>query len=216
MARTAVSGKAWQVYMDIKEKYGDSLIRIGPEFLITDDPNIVRRMSAARSPYKRDDWYTACRTDPYVHSMLSTVDEALHQEIKTRVTSGYNGKGVPTLEADIDDQIASFKRYIRTKYLSTGTTTKPIDFATSVQYFTLDLITKIAFGVEWGFLAADADVDRFTQSVTEVGPFLALTCDIPLARKVFASSFVLKLVGPKETDASGMGRLMWCVCAIEP
>jgi hypothetical protein len=208
MARTALSGKAWKIHMETREKYGETLIRIGPDVLITDEPDIIRRMSAARSPYKRDKWYTSFRTDPYVHSMISTDDDALHHDIKSRAAASYSGKDVPTLEGDIDGQVENFKRLIRSKYLSTAESTKPMDLAAGVQYFTLDAITKTAFGNEWGFLAADSDINSFIKSFEEIGPFMALCCDVPLVRNIFFSDIGLKLMGPKHSDATGFGNMM--------
>jgi hypothetical protein len=165
-------------------------------------------MSAARSPYKRDKWYTAFRTDVYTHSMISTDDEALHQEIKSASAAAYSGKDVPTMESDIDGQLENFKNLIRRKYLSTNAETKPMDLAASVQYFTLDSITKLAFGDEWGFLAADSDINALISTIEAMGPFMALCCDVPLVRKIFFSNFMLKLMGPKPTDATGLGHMM--------
>src|SRR5207247_1853985 len=139
----------------------DGLIRIGPDVLITDDPEVVRKMNSARSPYKKDKWYTLFRADPYQHSMLSTDDDALHQDIRSKVMPGYSGREVPTMESDIDGQIANFKRFIRTKYLSTAACTKPMDFAAGVHFYALDVSTKLALGEEWGFMTADGDIDSF-------------------------------------------------------
>ena len=116
------------------------------------------------------------------------------------------------MESDVDSQIANFKRLIRTKYLSTAACTKPMDLAAGVQFYSLDAVTKIAFGEELGFLAADDDVDSFIQSFVVVVPFMALCNDIPLARNIFFNDFALKLMGPKYTDPTGMGKLMGFVC----
>jgi len=211
MAYSAVSGKAWKLHADNAEKYGSPFVRIGPNVLITDDAEMVRRMNAARSPYKRDTWYYAFRTNPYSHSSLSTIDDGLHNELKTKTVPGYSGKDVPTIEDDIAGQVEKFKSYIRGKYLSTDTTTKPIDFGVAVQYFTLDAITKVGFGKEWGFLDADSDVGGFIRSVNEVLPLIAVCCDVPWVQTLLYNGFMLKLMGPKETDKIGMGKMMGCV-----
>lgn len=127
-----------------------NLIRIAPDLLITDDPSIIRHMNSARSPYHRDTWYHSFRVDPQSHNMFSTTDEALHAHLKAKTAPAYTGKDVPTLESDMDGQIA-FKSLIREKYLSTGQETRLMDLGKAAQYFTLDAITKIAFGTAGGF-----------------------------------------------------------------
>jgi len=207
MMKTALSGRAWQIHMDTKEKYGSALIRIGPDILITDDPALVRRMNAARSPYKRDKWYNAFKPNPYIHSMLTTDDDELHNEIKSKTAAAYSGKDVPTLEADIDGQLSNFKDLIRRKYLSTGGKTTPMDLAKTVQYFTMDSITKLAFGREWGFLATNSDINAFIQTIEDMAVFFVLCCDIPWMRRIFLNDLSLMIMGPKDTDPKGMGHM---------
>ena len=108
--------------------------------------------------------------------MLTTDDDELHNEIKLK---RYSGKDVPTLEADINGQLSNFKDLIRRKYLSTVGKTTPMDLGKTVQYFTIDSITKLAFGREWGFLAADSDTNAFIQIIEDMAVFLVLCCDIP-------------------------------------
>ena len=191
--------------MDTKEKYGGALIRIGPDILITDDPALVRRMNAARSPYKRDKWYNAFKPNPYIHSMLTTDDDELHNEIKAKTAAAYSGKDVPTLEADIDGQLSNFKDLIRRKYLSTAGKITPMDLGKTAQYFTMDSITKLAFGREWGFLAADSDINAFIQTIEDMAVFFVLCCDIPWMRRLFLNDLSLMIMGPKDTDPKGMG-----------
>jgi len=208
MAKTAVSGKSWKIHLENSQKYGSPFVRIGPDVLITDSAEVIRRINAARSPYKRDDWYDAFQTNPYSRSMVSTTDEDQHNYLKTRTAAGYSGKDVPSMESDLAGQIANFKDYLRSKYLSTDAKTKPVDFSKAVQYYALDVITKIGFGNEWGFLASDSDVDSFVASFIKMTPFMSLCCDVPWARRIFANKLMLKLVGPKETDKFGFGKMM--------
>jgi hypothetical protein len=49
------SGRSNELLASLNAQYGP-LARIGPGDLITDDPALIRRMSAARSPYTRSTW----------------------------------------------------------------------------------------------------------------------------------------------------------------
>lgn len=53
LANVAKSGKQFWIYRDMYKKYGP-LIRVGPNELSTDDPELIRRMNGARSSYGRD------------------------------------------------------------------------------------------------------------------------------------------------------------------
>jgi hypothetical protein len=208
LARTDNSGESWRIHQEVRKKYDSSLIRIGPDLLITDDADIIRRMSAARSSYRRGEWYNACRIDVHNPSMFGTRDTVWHDDIKARASFGYSGKELPNLEHDIDQQIFNLKKYIRSKYLSTTQRTTPLDFAHASQFFALDVISKVAFGEEFGFLAADKDVNGYIKAMEIFAPFVTLCSDIPSMRKIFLSDWMMAFVGPKHTDKEGPGRIM--------
>jgi hypothetical protein len=160
LGHAAISGKVWKLHMATNDKYGSSpLIRVGPDILSTNDPEILRHINGARTGYHKATWYEAMRLDPYVHSMISCTDTVVHDDIKSRTAAGYSGKDVPSLEKDLDEQILNLKNLIRRKYLSgPGGKSRPMEFSYVAQYFTLDVLTKVAFGKEFGHLEADADV----------------------------------------------------------
>jgi cytochrome P450 len=96
---------------------------------------------------------------------------------------------------------------IRSKYLSTLTTSKPVDLARKIQYFTLDVISTIGFGQPIGDIKADADLNDYIASgevgltIVTLSAGLGLTPYLqwpPLAR----------LLGPSDKDKTGFGRMM--------
>ncbi|KAK4452584.1 cytochrome P450 [Podospora aff. communis PSN243] len=208
LARTTLSGRAYKIHHENSQKYGEPFVRIGPDLLITDNAEMIRRINAARSPYRRDSWYDAFRTNPYSRTIISCRDEEYHSFLKTRTLPGYSGKEIPSLESDLGDQMANFKRYIRSKYLSTDKKTRLVDLAVALHYYVVDVITKIGIGQEWGCLASDSDVDSFIREFNQASPFIMLCCDVPWARKVFANNFMLRLLGPNVTDKTGVGKMM--------
>ena len=121
---------------------------------------------------------------------------------------GYSGKEVPSLESDIGEQINDLKHLIRKSYLSTATTTKPLDMARMVQYLALDVVSKIACGDAFGFLLRDADVNGFVKAFTTFVPMAAMIHDVPLIRDILCSTFMNVLLGPKPTDKGGAGRIL--------
>jgi hypothetical protein len=63
-----------------------SLVRIGPNDLITSDPEILKTMGAPRSPYRRSDWYKALRVDR--ENILSERDEDRHAKLRNKMAAG--------------------------------------------------------------------------------------------------------------------------------
>jgi hypothetical protein len=99
---------------------------------------------------------------------------------------------------------------LESKYLSTDTDFKPVDFAPKSQYFTLDVISEVAFGEAFGNLEADDDLSSYIKASEDVIPVLVLLGIFPwLARIVH--SWPCKYLLPSEKDKDGMGKIMWSV-----
>ncbi|KAK9418173.1 putative BcABA1, cytochrome P450 monooxygenase [Seiridium unicorne] len=202
LARTAMSGKQWWVYRDMCQQYGP-LIRVGPNELSTDDPEVLRQINAARGSYVRDPWYVAARFDPYHDNVFTMLHADQHDRFKAKIASAYAGKGIPALEEGIDDQIRALLDLLRRKYL-----TQAVDLAEITSFFSMDVITRSAFGREFGYLKTDSDVYGFLGGVRDNWAALAVALDIPYIRRVLFSSWFLKYFGPKATDQTGLGKLM--------
>ncbi|KAK6956791.1 hypothetical protein Daesc_002071 [Daldinia eschscholtzii] len=212
LARQALNGTQLEAFGSASRKYG-SLVRVGPNELLTDDPEVVKRMSSAKSKYWRSDWYSGSRFNPYYPTMFITLDPAAHDKIKTRMSPGYTGRDNPGAEADVDAQVKSFVNLIRKKYISHSNAGefRPLDLARTVSFFTIDVVSKIALGNAFGSLESDSDRHEFYGAVGKSMPQIALTADVPLARDMVYSTLGLKLFGPKETDSKGLGKVMGLV-----
>lgn len=207
LARVQRSGNMGPIYRDLPAKYG-SLVRIGPNEVTTNDPDVIRRMSSARTRYVRDSWYLAGRWSPYEKHFFNELDSQAHDVQKARVLSAYTGKGIDDLDNTVDEQVSALVDLIRRKYLTDGKTVRKADFSLLASYFTMDVITKIGTGEAFGYLRTDSDVFNFLAEVRSVWWFVGLTLDIPWIRSLAYSDTFLKLFGPRKTDKSGLGKLM--------
>ncbi|KAI6084808.1 BcABA1, cytochrome P450 monooxygenase [Hypoxylon rubiginosum] len=209
LANTAKSGQQFWIYRDMYKKYGP-LIRVGPNELSTDDPEVIRKMNGARSSYGRDPWYVAARFDPYHDNVFTLLEAGTHDKFKAKIAGAYGGRETPALEPGINDQINSLLDLIRRKYISSSDSSefRPVEFAELISYYTVDVITRSAFGEEFGCLKTDSDVHGFLASVKESWAGLAVALDVPYIRNILFSPLFLKFFGPKPTDTAGMGKLM--------
>lgn len=207
MFRQSMKGRQGALYRSVTDKYGH-LARIGPNDLITDDPEIVRRMSAARSPYSRSNWYNAMRMNPHRDSMFSMTNTTVHDKLKAQMSFGYGGKENPTIEDGIDEQLVNLLSLIRRKYISTDKEFKPLDLAIVIQYFTLDALTRIAYGKDFGYLETDSDVYSYIKMTENFVPILVMLAELPVLGAIFFSPFMLRILGPKPTDETGVGKLV--------
>lgn len=236
MARTAASGKMNLIYTDVSMKYGNNyfpyfspyslitllhpedtrqtyktlgpLARVGPNDLVTCDPEIIRLMGSARSQYKRSEWYEAMRLDPYVDSIFSEMSVPIHDARRAKMSAAYSGKENPFLEADIDSCISSFINLIKSKYVTTGDEMRAMDFGRKAQFFTLDVITKVSYGEAFGYLDRDEDVHEYIKTTEDLVPWLTFFAVVPLANNILNRSWIKEKIGPSPKDDFGMGKLM--------
>jgi hypothetical protein len=65
-----------------------SIARIGPNTLVTNSPDLVIRMSAVRSLYRRSDFYAAAKVQPGKDNTFSQMDEEKHTRRRAQMADG--------------------------------------------------------------------------------------------------------------------------------
>ncbi|KAK3326184.1 cytochrome P450 [Apodospora peruviana] len=209
---TILSGKTSENFIDLNRYNSGTLVITAPDYLVTSDPNVLRKTMASRSVYTRDGWYLATKFRPDQENMASTLDTAAHDLLKAKTASGYSGREIGSeLEAVIDSQILRFVDLIRRKYLSKQDRLNAVDFAPISRYFTMDVITRLLFGEPFGHLDEGMDVVGWIGAMDSMLPVLTVCMEMPLIRGLFFSKFGLGLFGPKPTDNHGLGRVMGVV-----
>jgi hypothetical protein len=102
----AVKNMAFHLTLqELHEKYG-STVRIGPDSIITSNPETLWRMNSARSNYSRGEWYNSTRTNPWGDTIFSEMDTAKHDKRKAKLAFGFSGKGYMDLEGNLNSQLA--------------------------------------------------------------------------------------------------------------
>lgn len=180
------------------------IARIGPNELITSDPDLLRRMLHVRTPYQRSAWYDAMRLDPAKDNVLSQRNDELHASSRSKMAAGYSGKEVDNLESRIDENVQRLVNLIETKYVSQG---KPFDFGRKAHYFTLDVIADLAFGAPFGDLETDSDVYGYIEILEETIVSVILASVMPWIMKMLQFP-LFKGMLPSEKDKAGVGRVM--------
>ncbi|KAF8851646.1 cytochrome P450 [Acephala macrosclerotiorum] len=170
------------------EFYEVSEVWIASNLLITSDPDVMIRMSLARSKYTRSPWYAGQKVDFDHNNIFSTIEEDIHNKKRSQMAIGYSGKDIDSLETMIDGHILEFMNLTRTKYLTIGSNLKPMDFACKASFFTMDVLTEIAF--------------------EKMIPTVIKATKIPWLSSLLKIPFLRKLVMPSGKAQTGPGRLI--------
>ena len=172
------------------------------------------------------------RMDPARDNVFSMRDEVSHTKLRAKMAAGvsreiprhglfsllkianvrtdeeflrqYSGKENLSMEGTIDTQIAKLVQLIETKYLSTAHDYRPMDLGVKGQYFTLDVISDLAFGHAFGFMDKDDDVFDYLKITKSFIPIMLLLADIPALARLLHSRLMRGLL-PKESDKLGFG-----------
>lgn len=176
---------------------------MGPNDLITSDPELMRRMLNVRTRYKRSAWYDAMRLDPTKDNVLSQRDDDLHASTRSKMAAGYSGKEVDGLELRIDANVQRLLDLVR-RY---ATEKKPFDLGHKAQYFTLDVISDLAFGEPFGDLETDSDVHGYIGAMEESMPTIIVTTVMPWVIRLLQLP-IFKGMLPSDKDRVGVGRAM--------
>lgn len=188
------------------DKYGP-LVRVGISTVVNSNPETVTKILQPRSRFIRAPDYQAARFRPGVDNILSIRDEDAHKALKAKTSAGYTGKEVDGLEHEIEAVLGELTGLIERKYLSTASDYRPVDFTRLTQYFTLDVIMAVAFGMRSAHLTSDSDIHGYLAMSEKFMPVVAIVLVYPWICNIMESRF-LSWMGPNDTDESGMGKIM--------
>lgn len=121
--------------------------------------------------------------------------------------SQYTTKQNQQLEQKITDGIHSFVRYIETRITSEDHSCV-VDFSKVAQYYTLDVVTDIAFGKPFGYLAKDEDLHDYHATFAEQAPMISVINSMPSVSRFLNQGWAKKLWAPTSKDKKGVGKLM--------
>ncbi|RVX68754.1 hypothetical protein B0A52_07640 [Exophiala mesophila] len=204
--RAAVANKAYLRLSEACDKYGPTT-RIGPNTLVTCDEELIRKMCSVRSSYSRGDWYRAFKFDADRENLFSEPDEEKHIKMRMRVAAGYSGKENPTLETDIDRVLWQLFDLIKRKYISRGSDLRPLDFANTMQFFTLDVITSLSLSQPFGWISEDKDMYEYVKTMEENMPAMNFMSAVPILSRIMRIPAVQRAALPTVKDRVGMGKI---------
>jgi hypothetical protein len=82
-----------------------------------------------------------------------------------------------------------------------------MDFGQKAQFFTLDVISAVAYGFPFGFLTTDTDVYHYIEMSEKVVPAAMVVTVYPWINHILTSSFMKSLL-PSAADPIGFGKIL--------
>ncbi|KAH7144940.1 cytochrome P450 [Fusarium sp. MPI-SDFR-AT-0072] len=207
VAYITITGTQHDHLVNLNRSYGP-IVRVGPNEVLVDDPDLIRKVSSTRNTYTKGNWYLGGKFNPYHDPMFQITDPVQHDRVKAKLSPAYSGRDAPNLEAVVNRQVGSLIQLIKEKYISTQGDYRPMEGTRVTRLFTLDVISNLSLGQEFGYLKADSDFHGIVKALNEHLLVMTLATDIPWLRNLIFSPMFLKLFGPTENDTKGIGPLM--------
>ncbi|PMD37965.1 cytochrome P450 [Hyaloscypha variabilis F] len=207
LAKAAFGTNQCGALADVCANYG-SIARVGLNTLVTTSPDLIIRMSAARSGYSKGDWYAGTRIPPGQDNIFSQQDDEKLARRRAQMADGFSGKTNPSLEPTIDKHVCSLVNLLRSKYISTTESFRPVDMARKIGFYAMDVITDLAFGKPYGNLENDKDMYDYIQLTEAMIPVVVRMSAIPVLRTLFQTEWISKALFPSDTSEAGIGRLL--------
>lgn len=178
---------------------------------MTSDPELTRKILGASSKYTRAPWFDALRIDPHVSNIVSERDPKKHHHLRYQFSAGLAGTG-SNMEIQIDDHICRWLERIGDLGLSHQGNPKAFDIGKSIQYLTVDIISHLCLGEEFGCVENDSDRYDFLGAV-ETGTIASLYLSVlgelrGLLSFLTTIPFMHRLLVPSVKDKDGIGRVM--------
>lgn len=107
-----------------------------------------------------------------------------------------------------DDLIQVLIQHIRDEIRSGLGRKGVVDFSTTTNSFTMDVITRISFGRELDFLRTHSDVYGFMTAIRDSMKICTVPMAIPWLRSTTTSRSFLRAFGPEKTNTVGPGVVM--------
>ncbi|KAK5992623.1 Cytochrome P450 monooxygenase ABA1 [Cladobotryum mycophilum] len=204
----ALGGRYHEELKEAADRYGP-LVRIGPNQLLSTDPDVLRHMSSVRSRYSKGKFYASGKIVPGVDNVVSLRDPTRHKQMRAQMAPGFAGKANEgySFEAGMDRQLMSFIDLLERKYVSTKFDIRPFDMAEKTQFFALDAIGDVSLGQPFGYLDKDEDLYNYNKINSTSLPMMNVVSVLPSLAQV-VHTWPLLLLLPKEGDQVGFGRLM--------
>ncbi|KAG7151097.1 Cytochrome monooxygenase vrtE like protein [Verticillium longisporum] len=142
----------------LHEKYGP-IVRIGPNLLDLDIPELPRTIYSTDGKWKKTDLYKISSSvvdGKITYHMFSQVDNILYARLKRPVVRHYSVPSVLAMEPHMNEVVETFCDHLQKRFVDPEIL---CDFGDWLAYFTWDLLGAVTFSKKFGYMEEGRDFD---------------------------------------------------------
>ncbi|KAK5661831.1 hypothetical protein OQA88_9934 [Cercophora sp. LCS_1] len=184
------------------ERYG-SVIRIGPNEVMTTDVDTLHHISGVKSGWRKDRWYIIGKMGD-ASSILVLLEPEERKERKKKIAPAYAGKGTDSFEEGVDRGMSLLIDSLEERYASKKIA---VNLGRHIHYMALDTLGEVAYSQDLGFLKNNKDMGDFLKINDQMIPIIA-TLSNYTSLFLMLNKWPLNLLLPRAGDQSGLGAVM--------
>ncbi|KAB5576281.1 cytochrome protein [Coniochaeta sp. 2T2.1] len=182
----------------LHRRYGP-VVRIGPNVLDLDSPEVIKTVFNTKGDWKKTDYYHASSImveGLNVYNLFSQTDPKKHAQEKKPIARYYTLNSILTLEPHMDKVLNQLCHQLETRFINTKARSQICNLGDWILYYTWDVVGAVTFTQPLGYLDRGSDWDgTLRASELAMDYFSAVGC-IPLLDKFMAKNPYFKVTLP--------------------
>ncbi|KAH1494942.1 hypothetical protein LV164_001306 [Aspergillus fumigatus] len=175
-------GKVHVLTTELHKKYGP-VVRIAPNVVDLDMPEMIRTIYSTRGDYRKTEFYhgsSAKSNGKIIYNLFSECDPQVHALQKRPIAKYYSMSGVLPLEPHIDETIGFLCRRLEEEFIDGPKAGRPCDLGQWLLYYTWDVVGKVTFSEPIGYLEKGYDFDHTIAIADKAMDYFALVSQLPI------------------------------------
>ncbi|KAL8366283.1 hypothetical protein RB595_004856 [Gaeumannomyces hyphopodioides] len=197
MGRIDLEHLAWH------KTYG-SAVRIGPNTVMLNDPNMIRVVFTTKGIWQKSEMYKpneALVDGKRISSLFNTTDEAYHTAANKPVKPLYSLSKVQEVEPLVDESLEYLMKKFDAQYTDKGVVCKWDDWMT---WWAWDAMFNITYGEHMGFMDKQDDIVNFIHASTVGVYYFSAISQIPWLDNWLDKNPIVRIGPPQASTSIGV------------
>ncbi|CAK7208017.1 hypothetical protein SEUCBS139899_010851 [Sporothrix eucalyptigena] len=193
----AWSGKYQWTIEKLHNKYGP-VIRIGPNLLDLDYPELIKTIYGTDGKWKKTEFYhnsSAIIDGKITYHLFSTTDQADHARMKRPIAKYYSMSSVLAMEPQVNAVLNDLCKHLEERFMDGANAGKDGDLGEWIAYYTWDFISAATFSHRFGYMDKAHDFDGTIHIADQVADYQAIVGQMPFLDFVLDKNPVMR-IGP--------------------
>ncbi|KAJ5505162.1 hypothetical protein N7463_008036 [Penicillium fimorum] len=191
---------------ELHKKYGP-VVRIGPNVLDLDIPELIKTIYNIKSDYLKTEFYhgsSAKNNGKIIYNLFSECDPKVHAQQKRPISKYYSLAGVLPMESHIDDMISYLCQRLEEEFIDESNP-KTCDLGEWIAYYTWDVVGNATFSQPIGYLEKGYDFDKTLHIANLSMDYFSLVGQIPILDRLLDKNPVCRIGPPSFGTVANIG-----------